>query len=354
MSLSSLRSVLFIETSKMGDVVSMLPLIQSFHEAYPHLNLLALVDDTFTDIVRYVPFVSEVIGVSKTQTVAGYLRSTGRLREVECDLAISASPSARNALFTLRSKSVFKAGYFDVPDTPTPFLRPANVIGTGGVMHSKMVFHFENIVERSQKIATALSIPVCKGYPSIVLPARIIAYTDEFLNGCAIGNAPFIVCHPFSGWQFRSWELENYVSLTDALSNAGLHTFIIGSREDHASFGKKTLHLSKRVHLLFGEPVGTLMGLLGRASLFIGNDSGPLHLATALGVRCIGLFGPASPDLTAPFSGKNIYFYEKVECSPCDQKICIRPEHPCINLISTEKVLEAAFAVLEKPTMVTG
>jgi ADP-heptose:LPS heptosyltransferase len=84
-----------------------------------------------------------------------------------------------------------------------------------------------------------------------------------------------------------------------------------------------------------------LAKIIAGAKLFIGSDSGPLHLAAAVGTPSVGLFGPASPEITGPLVTMNSYLYKKVECSPCNQKDCVRKWNPCISLISVDEVFEA-------------
>jgi heptosyltransferase-2 len=88
--------------------------------------------------------------------------------------------------------------------------------------------------------------------------------------------------------------------------------------------------------------------LLRDADLFIGNDSGPLHLAALLEVPLIGLFGPASPELTAPLSARGSFLYHQVACSPCSQTVCIMPDNSCMRRITPEDVLTAVAEELER------
>jgi len=92
-----------------------------------------------------------------------------------------------------------------------------------------------------------------------------------------------------------------------------------------------------------------MANVIARADLFIGCDSGPIHLATFLGVRSIGLYGPAAPELTRPVWSNSVMFrglYHPVDCSPCDQRRCVRPGATCMGLISVGEVAETAKAIL--------
>ena len=89
-----------------------------------------------------------------------------------------------------------------------------------------------------------------------------------------------------------------------------------------------------------------LAALLSRASIYIGNDSGPLHLAALSGVTCIGLFGPAPPVVFYPVGKITEVIHHVLECNPCDQIHCMHPEWPCIQRITVEEVKQKVEEML--------
>jgi ADP-heptose:LPS heptosyltransferase len=178
-------------------------------------------------------------------------------------------------------------------------------------------------------------------------PKLFTNQAEMLLKRLGINQVPFAIIHPFSGWFYRSWSIENFEIVANRLTEEGIHSILIGSKADADTLAAK-MEFKRNVHLLFDESLAAVIGLIGKASLFIGNDSGPLHLATALGIPCVGMYGPASPTLTAPRSNKNIYLYKQVECSPCNQTHCIRQHDPCINLISSGDVVHAAISILKR------
>jgi ADP-heptose:LPS heptosyltransferase len=140
---------------------------------------------------------------------------------------------------------------------------------------------------------------------------------------------------------YREWPYANTIELIrKILSDFAVHVTLIGLREeeDKLRWMSEQTGRSKDITILAGENLGTLVFLLRKSLLFIGNDSGPIHLASALGIPCIGLFGPASPHITGPTGAKNRFFYHSLECSPCRQKSCVRPQNSCLSLITVEEV----------------
>jgi len=92
-----------------------------------------------------------------------------------------------------------------------------------------------------------------------------------------------------------------------------------------------------------------LTALLGRSALFIGNDSGPAHLAAACGVPSIVLFGPQDPRRFGPWSERTQVLHHPVACFPCRQTVCVMAEDPCVNRNEVADVIARARDVLGPP-----
>jgi ADP-heptose:LPS heptosyltransferase len=349
---TSVRTILCAETSRMGDVVSCIPFLNSLHRNNPDASITVAVDARYIDIVRCVSCVSTVIGLDDTASIGGLAKARRQLKGIQSEMSISVSPSYRNALLTLGTTSKFKIGYFESKTPTTPFLHRSSISSIGFKSQSLQSYYLENIEERALKIAKALGIDIEPSQLRLKIPDRFVDEADVVIRRFGFGQGDFVILHPFSAWFYRNWNFDNYVSLAERLGNSGIKTIIIGNTEDREVLPSKFADHDSSIRLLVGSPLSTIIGLMSKAALFVGNDSGPLHLATAVGIPCIGLFGPSSPALTAPQSDRNIYFYEKVECSPCDQTKCIRPDNPCVNLISSDRVVETALRFLNQTTRV--
>jgi heptosyltransferase-1 len=154
----------------------------------------------------------------------------------------------------------------------------------------------------------------------------------------------YIVIHPFAAWSFRQWSPSHFIHLAHSiLRGMDCDIVFVCSDEEEQSLEvlRREFRNETRVYFFASPSLSESAALIQGASAFIGNDSGPLHLAAVLGVPVIGLFGPAHPQLTGPTTSSGTYLYHRVECSPCSQIRCVRPEAPCIDLISPDEVLVA-------------
>lgn len=329
----------------MGDVVAIIPALKCLMYNFPDSNFSIAVDKNYTGIFSFFIATGLLNGANiilipndKTDTVNGLRSAEEGLQNRHFDLVCSMSPSFRNAFLALRLRAPYKVGFFRANSLYTPFLDD-NLIEAYGISDfSSISFKNENIEERGNKICTALSMD---------LRFQDISNTRTFPF---FSNEPYIVLHPLSGWKYRNWKIQNYAELINRIiDTTQVQIVIIGSEEEKLIGEELKKHIKNKTKIttVFEAKLETVMKYLSNALLFIGNDSGPLHLASALGVQSIGLFGPAPPELTAPKSKQNFYFYEKVECSPCEQITCIRPDNTCMDLILVEVVTQKTLQLIK-------
>ena len=146
-------------------------------------------------------------------------------------------------------------------------------------------------------------------------------------------------------WGPRAWRAERFGAVAAALRAAyDASIVVIGAAEDSAL---------RAAYVAGGGPeesasfFGTLSipavgALLRRAGLFVGSDGGMAHLAAACGTPSLVLFGPQNPARFAPRGTDIAVLHRPVECFPCAQVVCVRPENPCVNLTTVEEAVAAA------------
>jgi heptosyltransferase-2 len=110
------------------------------------------------------------------------------------------------------------------------------------------------------------------------------------------------------------------------------------AREVEAALDEPPIRLQGKTSL------GELMGVLSELSLFLSNDSGPMHLAAALGVPTLAVFGPTDPGETGPLGSRARFVRQPVECSPCLYRDC-PIDHRCMDRIGVDRVYEEAMGL---------
>jgi ADP-heptose:LPS heptosyltransferase len=164
----------------------------------------------------------------------------------------------------------------------------------------------------------------------------------------SVKNEFRIVCHPGAGWKYRLWPEERWSDLVNRiLLRYSVHiTFVGGPGEETLLNSIKKISNEKVSFKV--TTLEQLLETISSSDLFIGLDSGPMHIATALDKSIIALFGPGNLTIWRPESekAKVITHADKFECAPCVQNSCIHPDNPCMKAITTDEVFEVVESVL--------
>ena len=157
-------------------------------------------------------------------------------------------------------------------------------------------------------------------------------------------------CDESARWKFRRgvarrlWPLEHWKALASGLEAQGIpFVFLSGSKREGHWVRRFLAREEIQAPHLHGLPLAMLAGTMAKSRALVGVDSGPLHLATALGLRSIGLYGPSPAAYTGPWSpnGKSLVIQKPLPCSPCQGKGVCCPKNVCMEEIHPKEVLDA-------------
>jgi ADP-heptose:LPS heptosyltransferase len=159
-------------------------------------------------------------------------------------------------------------------------------------------------------------------------------------EGLSAGE-PIVCIHPGAGVLYKQWREEGFADVSDWLVSEGFQVVFTGSGSESGKVGEITSIMKKRAYNLAGKlSVGELMALYESSSLYIGNDSGPMHLAAALGTPVIALFGPAGEIRWRPLSKKAVVLRGEERCGKCTGNAC-QYNFKCIRTIPSDDVKAA-------------
>jgi heptosyltransferase-2 len=176
------------------------------------------------------------------------------------------------------------------------------------------------------------------------------------LAEAGIGASERIVAiHPFSAVVERGWPLENFAELAVGLAEKGYRPVILGGPGDKNRFQSVSHLFPKRgVDLVGSLTIRETAAFLKKAALFIGNDSGIMHVAAATGVPLAAIFGPQSPLKFGPWSSKARVIYKNFPCSPCRQKFFTeckpseRMRPACVEKITVSEVFKECMDLFQR------
>jgi ADP-heptose:LPS heptosyltransferase len=184
--------------------------------------------------------------------------------------------------------------------------------------------------------------------PVLYFSAEDAALVQEFLDRQQV--VKFAILHAGARRKLRQWNLDRFALAARYLHEKhGLDIVFAGSPEDSHDIAVINSYLDFRTHdFTTGFSLSQFSCLCSRASFYLGNESGPLHIASAFGIPLLGLFGPGVPDVFYPRSARAQVLHHVLPCNPCDQIHCVYPGNPCISRIELADVLGKIDEILHK------
>ena len=310
------KRILVIRRDDLGDMVTTLPVFELFKKYYPQAELTVFCKPQMAQLIKEHPAV-DVIATEWKQLNGHY------------DYLADLRGDWKSLRFALRQWS------HRVDRGSHRFLNRFFKREQGHEVDLNIRIISPLLPEKPESLAPRL-------YPN----RRQQQQAELFLQRNDIGD--FVVFHTGARKLLRRWALQKWAELAVFLyQRYELQVIFVGGEEDMADIEKIRKRLPFQTYCFVGE--GDLLSyaaLAGRARLMVGNESGPMHMAAAMGVPVIALFGPGQPEIFAPYGAGNRYLHVKLACNPCDQINCIHPKNPCINRIEVQDVLREAATLL--------
>lgn len=178
---------------------------------------------------------------------------------------------------------------------------------------------------------------------SIFLSEKQLLNGNELINKLGIDKSKKLIgISPFTAYGIsKEWPKQRFLELIEKLkSSADVEIILFGSASEKNRLEKLCESTGSKVHIVSeGYSLSDAICIMKRINLFIGNDSGLMHIASALGIPLLGIFGPTLPEKSFPFSKNSEFIYKQIYCSPCLNRVC-PTEHECMTSIGVNEVIK--------------
>jgi ADP-heptose:LPS heptosyltransferase len=349
--------LLLLRLRQIGDVVFTTPAVRGLRERFPDAHISYVVEPAAAPVVAANPHLNEVIITAGRDGLAGVRDDLALVRRVRAnpyDMVIDFHGGPRSSLIAWLSGAPVRVGYG---------IRGRAWMYTVRVPRPRHIRPRHAVLNQWDLLA-ALGIPPPEPATAPTeMPADAAAGVRVAQRLASAGVAPgdrVIVVHVSAGNPFRRWGLERFAELVSTLAraDAGRRLVVTAGPSEHdaaalvigAARSRLTADAAGRV-LECGEfSLVEFRALLDQAALYIGGDSGPLHIASTSRVPIVGLYGPTLPVRSAPWRAP-AWRSEAAEvgdlpCRPCDQRRCVPGDFRCLTWIAPERVVEIAEHVL--------
>ena len=354
--------ILLIRPRLIGDVVFTTPVVRAVRRRFPDAWISYLVEPEAAPVVQANPNLNEIIVAPRRggwHQVADDLVLARRLRARRFDLVIDLHGGPRSSWFAWTTRAPRRIGY--------------DVFGRRWMyttsVHRPRQLRPRHSVQNQWDLLAPLGIdrpdPQCDGTEMAEDAAAARAVHARLAKAGIRPSHQIVVMHVSAGNPFRRWPAVAFIELAVGLvKNDPVRRIAVTSGPSDAAARRDIIEAARR---RLAQPdaildcaefsLAELRALLARAALYIGGDSGPLHIASTTPVPIVGIYGPTLPVRSQPWRDPTL-ISEAVEfgvlpCRPCEQRHCVPGDYRCLIGIEPATVLAAAERALERQHALT-
>ncbi len=325
---ANIQKILIVKPSSLGDIVHSLPFLNAIKTEFRNARIHWVIAKGFKGLLEGHPMIDKLWPINKDEwkkikgvkgTINELKNLFGSLKKEKFDLVIDLQGLLRSGIITAATCAPVRIGFKEAREGSRLFY--THRVEGGKNIHA---------VDRYLKIAAFLGCDIT----DVVFPLPIPNYPSA--HGQVSDFKDYAVMVPGARWETKRWPPGSFGRLASLLP---LNTVIIGSGSDEG-IADEIVSLSdgKALSLAGKTSLKDLTEIIRGARYIVSNDSGPMHIAAALGVRVFTVFGPTDPLRTGPYGKGHSIIKANISCAPCFKKAC--DDVKCMNSISAEKVYE--------------
>jgi len=347
------QNILIVKLGSIGDIIHTLPSLNALKNAFPKAKVSWVVEEKSKEILlgnknihrlyiidtkRWrrdvrkpalaVPVIKEILDFIKL------------LRDEDFDLALDFQGLIKSGIITFLSGAKFSIG-FDKRSCREPlntlFTKLKVVPGKGD----------EHMVNKNLSLLKKLGIRVNGNEFKLIYPdSETHKLADKIFSMYNLNSEKFTVgIYPGGGWVTKRWDCSNFARLCKLLKEKfNPQILLISGKDEENLVAEINRRLDVKALEICGTTLKELMALVSRIDLFIGGDTGPLHIASAMGVPTVAIFGPSDPLKNGPYGNWHRIIQKNIPCKNCYRRHC--DSIKCMKEVKVEEVFEAASSLI--------
>jgi heptosyltransferase I len=352
-----LERLLVVRLGSMGDIIHTLPAVATLRQAFPNAIIGWAVEQRWAsllssqaalkgprspekplaDMVHTVDTLGWRRAPFSHETCRAVRRAVKELRELRYEVAIDFQGAWKSAFLAQLSRAPRRLGFMQPREKPATLFYTHQVAATG-----------RHIVEQNISLATEVCGPGLRPAPQeeICFP---LPYDPAAERACELrlrehGLHSFAIVNPGAGWGAKCWPAERYAEVVRAVGVHGLRSIVnFGPGEE--DLAREVEHHAGGAAIAISSSVADLIALTRRARLLVGGDTGPMHLAAALGIPVVALFGPTDPARSGPYGNRAIVL--RSEASRTTTSHRPEPEAGLLQITAAEVIAAARWLLAQ-------
>jgi len=329
-----IKNILCIKPRGIGDIILSTIVLENLQASFPHAEIHYLTEEFARRAVENNPLVTKILTFKKNDFVLSIIK---KVRKEKYDLVLDFWSNPKTAQITFFSGAKYCAGY-----EKRGRKYAYNFIGKPGSMGKHAAD--DNLV-----LLNTLDIPI--------ISKKIIYNTTNeeksfaeifFKNNSKKNDELLIAIIPSGGWESKRCDAVKWIEICNEIQkNIQAEFIILWGPGDEADAQTILAKLKPTPLIIPKTNFGRLAGFIEKCNLIIANDSGPMHVAAALGIPTLGIFGPTDPQAHHPYS-KNSSFviHSELDCIMCTKLTCPF-NHECMLELPTEKIVEELKTLIQ-------
>ena len=337
------KRYLLIRLSSIGDVLHCTPALRALRQTIPEAHITWVVGEVAAPLLKNNPFVDEVYIWPRERWEASI--KAGRLHEAwalwqklsrdlknySFDIALDVHGLLLSGLIAKASGAPRIIGMAHTRELNSWFMTDIAPARPGS-----------HVIERYLSVLRPLGIAGGSTAMTLVVDEESRSFAEEFLRSRSIfPTQPIVTLIPATSWITKNWPPEYFAALANSL-DPSLGLMLCGSQGDRAIADAVMNKVTRPVIDAVGQTnLLQTAALLSRSKAVVTGDTGSLHMAVALGVPTVSLFGASDPARFGPLTGSHIVLTGTGDCRSCFKAACRRGDHRCMHSITPRRVLEA-------------
>ena len=344
---SEIRRVVVRGTNWVGDSVMTLPALRALRRVLPGARITLVVRPSARGIFADVDFIDEIL-IYDRRTAFSIIPQVREWRKRKFDLAVLFQNAFEAALIPFLAGVPLRLGYA-TESRQALLTHPLALPDWRSSRHE--VFYYLYLMTALEQLLFGSS-EICEAVPDASLQISETRKTDaaDFLRSSGVREVEPVValCPGSINSRAKRWPAEDYASLADRLIDSRHQVLLIGSADEADVTREVTKRMRNDPVVLTGKTsLEQITAVLSLVDLVVTNDTGPAHLAAALGRPTLVIFGPTNPLTTRPFAPEAEVLRHPPDCAPCMFRDC-PIDHRCMTAITVDEVFEHSEAVLKR------
>ncbi len=337
-------SFLLILMGSIGDVVRGLSVAHQLKTSFPACRLTWLVEPSCKTIISLNRYVDRLIVYKRSKNIFLSLCAISELfnelRKEKFDVTLDLQRHFKSGFFSFLSASKIRIGFHPANCKEFNFLFNNNYIQNIPKSESKLTQYLAFISKLSKETVSPLDFGLSQ-----------VKERPEQKKVLETLQQPYLCFVMGSSWESKDWPVENYINLSEKILAGTKYNIVLLGDKTQSNVAQKVedqaLQKDRIFNLAAKTSLADVVAVIDNSEFAIGPDSGPGHIAGALGKKYISLFGPTDPVLTAPIGNESLVIKSNLGCMPCYKRKCPGLGKLCMYLITPEMVFQKLRGLAE-------